>query len=87
MTKKAEHDLAAILRGQPLVHAETGNADRFVASDMVEVVTQCQGCAHMQKLNSTCTAYPEGIPNAILVGDHDHTKTYPGDHGITFQAK
>lgn len=31
-----------------------------------------------------CAAFPEGIPEEIWRGDNNHTKPYPGDHGIKF---
>ncbi len=49
------------------------------------MVTQCNICKHKKKFSATCRAFPQRIPNAILSSDHDHTKPYPGDHGIRFE--
>jgi hypothetical protein len=35
----------------------------------------------------TCEAFPDGIPNAIQYDGADHTKPYPGDHGITYMPR
>jgi len=32
-----------------------------------------------------CKAYPKGIPEKIITGEHDHTKPFPGDNGIQFE--
>lgn len=32
-----------------------------------------------------CSAYPDGIPNEIFTGLHDHAKPYKGDNGIQFE--
>lgn len=34
-----------------------------------------------------CAAFPDGIPDEILVGTFDHRKAYPEDKGIRFQAR
>jgi len=34
--------------------------------------------------NKFCGAF-KSIPEEILTGEHDHTKPYKGDNGITFE--
>ena len=41
---------------------------------------QCPTCKHYQ-LEQTCTAFPDGIPIPIFLGQHDHEKPWPGDNG------
>lgn len=48
---------------------------------------QCAFCTHYFAGKLQCTAYPEGIPKAILEGDADHRLPYPGDHGIRLKLK
>ena len=33
-----------------------------------------------------CKAFPGKIPDGIAYGKNLHTKPYPGDHGIQFEA-
>ena len=50
------------------------------------ISVQCLLCKHYTGI-LTCVAYPEKIPVAILQGEHDHTKPFPGDNGIQFEKK
>lgn len=53
---------------------------------MMHLRPQCFDCKHFDIETSHCEAYPTGdIPEDILSGEHDHTKPYEGDHGITFE--
>lgn len=46
---------------------------------------QCITCVHY-RLNGECDAFPNGIPEPIILGEHDHRQPYPGDNGIRFEA-
>jgi hypothetical protein len=54
-------------------------------SPQFEVVGICHKCSRRRGLTN-CTAFPNGIPVTILVGDYDHTKPFPGDNGLQFRA-
>lgn len=45
---------------------------------------QCPVCVHYRG-ELKCAAFPEGIPELILTGRHDHTEPYSGDNGIRFE--
>lgn len=53
------------------------------------VIPQCFECKHLDpnapKGVMRCDAFPGGIPNAILLAEHDHKDPFPGDHGILFE--
>jgi hypothetical protein len=50
---------------------------------------QCYACAHFDRdappREFRCGAYPDGIPVPIQANKHDHSKPYPGDHGILYE--
>ena len=46
--------------------------------------TQCIDCKHYWGLGE-CKAFPDGIPDEITSGLHDHAEPFPGDHGIRFE--
>jgi hypothetical protein len=51
---------------------------------------KCLSCKHLtsvQYAKRACKAYPKGIPDAIWLNDHDHTKPYRGDGGIQYEPK
>lgn len=50
--------------------------------------SQCVLCAHFEGIGpegAICGAFPEGIPEEIITGQHDHRKPYPGDDGIRWE--
>ena len=51
----------------------------------------CEGCARRRADDRArndrygCEAYPDGIPDAIVLGYADHRKPYKGDGGKRFE--
>lgn len=44
----------------------------------------CLSCKHA-KPNGSCSAFPGGIPDDIVLWGVDHRKPWPGDHGIQWE--
>lgn len=69
---------------------DTIRYDRFTIEDgdVVIRVPQCERCKyfHGDISKAHCDAFRERfIPDAILLGNHDHREPYPGDNGIRFE--
>lgn len=49
-------------------------------------ISQCAFCRH-KLAGPYCDAYPEGdgIPEAILLNQHDHREPYVGDGGVLYE--
>jgi len=48
----------------------------------------CVTCRYLDRGNKkkpVCSAFPGGIPVAIITMQHDHREPYPGDQGIQFE--
>ena len=51
------------------------------------MTNQCKNCQNLNMATDelTCTAFPNGIPKEILIGEFDHTKEYKNDNNIRFK--
>lgn len=50
----------------------------------------CIKCMRFHEDNGdhfTCDAFPEGIPDEIVLGGFNHNRPFPGDHGMQFVAR
>lgn len=55
---------------------------------MTQVVSQCSICHHFRrenKMQETCTAFPQKIPEAILLNQADHRQPFPGDRSVRWR--
>ncbi len=46
----------------------------------------CPFCRHWDSSSVTprCAAFPDGIPDALWIGENNHRAPVAGDHGIQF---
>ena len=47
-------------------------------------VPQCARCNHKNN-DTSCDAFPGGIPEPLLRDEYSHTKPFKGDNGIRFE--
>jgi len=50
-------------------------------------LSACAYCKHKHEDTPTCEAFPDGIPDEILMMKNDHTEPFEGDHGIQFEPE
>ena len=64
------------------------NKDKFVVSEGMKITKpQCHTCKNWEVGTLTCRAFPEGIPQGILMNAIDHKKAIQGDNGIIYEPK
>lgn len=49
-------------------------------------ISLCASCQNKHTIGATCKAFPSGIPDAILTGEHDHHRPYKSDKNIQYKA-
>lgn len=57
----------------------------------MKTASQCHFCKHLDVPPNgpdwTCEAFPGGIPGEILSNERSHDTAYPGDGGVTWEAR
>lgn len=49
--------------------------------------SQCAACSRKFSGAEGCEAFPDAIPDAILLNEFDHHHPFPGDQGLQFKPK
>lgn len=64
-------------------------SNRFVWDDdnPIEIRSRCHLCKHKFRGHPGCSAFPQGLPHAIAIGDVMHwpDRPFQGDQGIRFE--
>lgn len=59
-------------------------SDGIVGQMPLRISVLCATCGHWTE-GLQCTAYPDGIPDAIWSGGVDHRRPFAGDRGIVYE--
>lgn len=57
---------------------------------MIGMAPECLQCKNFNEDSKNpvvCKAFPDGIPKEIWISGEDHSRSYPGDHGIRFERR
>ncbi len=60
--------------------------ERWIGEPYI-LIPSCLDCIHKHPAADTCAAFPNGIPQLIKTGQHDHKTLYIGDGGIRYAPK
>jgi hypothetical protein len=70
---------------------DAGTLDKRMedGSSLQLIASQCPSCLHLDRDNvGKCGAFPDGIPDSIMLGIFDHTFEYDmfgaNDQGVTY---
>jgi len=59
--------------------------EEITGDTIIALSEQCLDCKNLNNDMVTCKAFENGIPEKILTGGFDHTKSFPNDNGILFE--
>ena len=54
----------------------------YIGTELIEVEEGVE-----EDFLNICNAFPKGIPEDILKGDHDHKSPHSGDNGIQWEKR
>jgi hypothetical protein len=63
------------------------HSDYFGYTEQGDIaLSACSYCINKNQ-DTTCKAFPDGIPDDILMRKNDHLEPIEGDHGIQFESR
>jgi len=61
------------------------NEQCYVCKHFHGTVVTVRGADGQERRAYSCDAFGEGIPEEFILSGHDHTRAYPGDHGVLWE--